>query len=652
VGDAGTAHRWLLGVLVALVALVGIVVTAEPASAGRTPSITLTPSSSTLRTGRPLVLTVEAHDAPADWLPATARFVSEGGDGFVGDVPFGDDFKAQMRIEAPRSIDYNVFVFPSQPYGAIFGSAVDIEVIDGFTVQVTSTAVPAHPQPGDDVIFRVTVADGPAASSAEGGANIPTGVVRVRSQGQTLAQRALNGGVAAIPFTMPNAPVSVAYEGDDLFIGSTSAPFSPAVPPSPTFPPPTVPPASQPATTPGGTVGATPGDTAPVTTTPVADAPEDDPVEVDPEVVGDETVVEEAAGPAPAPGGDGGDEGEDGVQRSAFVLGIPSPVSLDWGGAHLVVNLLLALLLMILTGIPSGIVDKTLEENHHRIVHSFAGEEAAIRRVETWLQALPDPVLLAGLSIVAALVFTGLNPSSAFDATTAVLFIALVVVVAIVVSIHDLARLPFLNRRYGTEAAAFGLYPFSLILAFGLVLISRLAGFEPGFVFGVIGTLAVSTAVSRRHTAVGLVAVGIALLVTALVAWFLWQQVVDEVTQPHPDAIVVFLDAFLAGLWLTAVQAVAFGYAPMSFFDGGKVREWSPRTWLALQGTGMFLLVQFYLHPSAGRWGALDSTSMRSALSVWAVFLVASILFWAWFRFRPRAEAVSAGEPESVRALR
>ena len=221
--------------------------------------------------------------------------------------------------------------------------------------------------------------------------------------------------------------------------------------------------------------------------------------------------------------------------------------------------------------------------------------------------------------------------------------VALALVVAVVVSVHDLARLPYLNRRFGTDAAAFGLYPFSLGLAVVLVLVSRIAGFDPGFVFGLIGTLALSEAVRHRHEAVSLAAVGAGLLGVAVVAWLLWNPIVDRVIQPDPGLLTIFLDAFLAGLWLMCLQSVAFGYAPLRYFDGGKIREWNPTAWLAIQGTAMFLLVQFYLHPSAGRWGALDETSMRSALSVWAVFFVVAILFWAWFRYLPERNP----EPEA-----
>jgi hypothetical protein len=308
---------------------------------------------------------------------------------------------------------------------------------------------------------------------------------------------------------------------------------------------------------------------------------------------------------------------------------------------------------MILTGIPATLVDKTIEENYHRIVRSFAAdEERAIHRVERRLQALPDPVLLVGLSVVTALVFSLLDPSSGFDATTAVLVLALALVVAILISLHDLARLPYLNKKFGRPAAAFGVYPFSLILAAVLVVVSRVAGFEPGYVFGIVGTLAVKEAVTERDEAKTLAVVGAGFLGLALVTWWLWNPIVDEATKPDPSGLIVFLDALLSGLWLTAVTGVVFGFTPMRGFDGGQVRAWSRKAWLAIWAAGMFVLVQLYLHPSAGRWGGLDDTSMRTALSVWLLFLVAGILFWAWFRFRPDPDNTAEVRDEAVAAPR
>lgn len=617
------------GVVVALV-LVALACLATPSGAGPppAPSVTLEVRPTPVRAGYPVTLIARLHDIPDDYLPAFARFLDPDAKVFSQDVAFDANGVARLTLD-PRFSGYRIFVF-SDNYGLLGGPTTPVDEFGGYTTSITITTVPADPRPGDDVLVRVTV-----VGSTEGvPAPVPSGQVTVRSGGTTLGTGTLNNqGKSDVPVTLPEsgAPITVGYAGDGQFVDSASAPYTPPVDPPPPTTPPVPPPASggsapaaAPSTTSTSTTTTTSTTVLPTTTLP-AEEPE---------------VVESAAAPVPA-GEVGGDDGSS-VQRSSFVLGIPSPVSVDWSGAHLTVNLLLALLLMLLTGIPSTLIDKTIEENYHRIVRSFADdEERAIHRAERWLQALPDPVLLAGLSLTTAVVLSLLDPSIGLDLSSLLLVLALAMVVALLVGLHDLARLPYLNRRFGRPAAAFGIYPFSLILAGLLVLVSRLAGFEPGYVFGIIGTLAVKETVTDRDEASTLAAVGVGFLGVAVVSWLLWHPIVDDVTAADPVALTVFLDAFLAGLWLTAIQAIAFGFAPLSFLDGGKVRLWSQKAWLGTWAVGMFLMVQFYLHPSAGRWGALDSTAMRTALSVWGVFVVGALLFWAWFRFTPDPERES-----------
>ena len=188
---------------------------------------------------------------------------------------------------------------------------------------------------------------------------------------------------------------------------------------------------------------------------------------------------------------------------------------------------------------------------------------------------------------------------------------------------------------------------YALVLAVVLVVVSKVVGFQPGFVFGVIGGLALSDAVDERDDGLTLAGAAAAMLGVAFAAWWLWTPVAERVVQPDPGLWTLFLDAFLATLWLTCLQAVVFGLAPVRFLDGDLIRRWNGWAWLGLWALSVFVLVQCFLHPSAGRWGGLDTNSMWSAIAVFVVFLVAGVAFWAWFRFRP-APAAMADDPEDA----
>ena len=345
-------------------------------------------------------------------------------------------------------------------------------------------------------------------------------------------------------------------------------------------------------------------------------------------------------------GGGGGGR----VEQTSFVQSIPTPTEVDWAAGRIIGNLLLTLLILVLVAIPSTLVDSTIQENYERIFGGHPRLRVLLLRAEAGLTGLPDGVLLVGLSLTAALIFGQLDADLGWNASSAVLVAALALVVAVVVGVHDLARLPYLNRRSGGAAGGLGVYPFALLLAVGLVALSKVVGFQPGFVFGVVGGLALSEAVDDRDDGRSLAVVGAGLLAIAFVAWWLWRPVASQIVQPDPGPWMVFLDAFLATLWLTALQSVVFGLAPLRFLDGDQVRRWHPWGWLTLWAGSVFLLVQCYLHPSAGRWGGIEDNTMRSALGVFAVFLVVGVAFWAWFRLRAapatsREENVATADP-------
>lgn len=429
---------------------------------------------------------------------------------------------------------------------------------------------------------------------------------------------------------------------------ATTVPPPPSTAPPPPNPGPDGGPSSSPTGGSAATTGAVPELGSTATTLAEKPAVADPPAEDESETSEDDD-AEVAAGASPA-GGGGGRGGGGGVQQTSFVQTIPTPEDVDWGVRQVIGNLFLTLLILVLVAIPSTLVDSTIQENYERIFGGHPRLRQVLIRAEAGLTALPDGVLLAGLSVTAALIFGQLDADLGWNASSVVLVTALALVVAIVVGVHDLARLPYLNRRSGGAAGGLGVYPFALLLAIGLVALSKVVGFQPGFVFGVVGGLALSEAVSERDDGRSLAAAGAGLLTIAFVAWWLWRPVAGQVLEPDPGAWVLFLDAFLATLWLTALQSVVFGLAPVRFLDGDQVRRWNAWAWLTLWAGAVFLLVQCYLHPSASRWGGVGDNTMRSALSVFAIFLVAGVAFWAWFRFRPTPdpatdEALATAEP-------
>jgi hypothetical protein len=76
---------------------------------------------------------------------------------------------------------------------------------------------------------------------------------------------------------------------------------------------------------------------------------------------------------------------------------------------------------------------------------------------------------------------------------------------------------------------------------------------------------------------------------------------------------------------------------PLRFMPGAAVFSWDRRIWAVLMGLGLLGFVHVLLNPAAGAGYLADSTrtSFFTLIALLALFGGASVLFWAYFRFRP-----------------
>ncbi len=335
--------------------------------------------------------------------------------------------------------------------------------------------------------------------------------------------------------------------------------------------------------------------------------------------------------------------------RSELVFGIPDPRDVDWSGRHVRQNLILTLLLILLIALPAELFNSTLKEHYHRVNRPLRGIQAWLAALEAHLLTAPNGVLLVGFALVGAAIASQLDPSFGLNPTSMVLFAALALAFVAITLVLELARIPYLDRRAGRRREHhLRLFPLVLILGAVFVLVSRLAEFRPGYVFGITCGLLLADDVGEEDNARSLVMAAVLLLATSLGAWLLWLPLVDEVRGPSPSLWVLFGDAFLATLWISCLQVVVFGYAPLEALYGKIVQRWSWPAWIVVYGVAVFLLVSFLLHPSAGRWGGLTTTTFFQMMTLFVLFLVASVVLWAWFRFRPDPPQKGADEAPAV----
>jgi hypothetical protein len=179
------------------------------------------------------------------------------------------------------------------------------------------------------------------------------------------------------------------------------------------------------------------------------------------------------------------------------------------------------------------------------------------------------------------------------------------------------------------------------------VVISRLADFQPGYMYGLIISIIFTSEISSRDEGVGTWLASVWLLVLSFVAWIL----LEVVRQQGGSAFLqTFLETALVTFVVAGIEALAIGLLPMRFLPGHPLFHWRKSMWFPLFAFAIFGYLLILVNPVNGY---LSNDSIIPML-VGVVFLIGfgiiSFGTWAYFRYRPARSGLDrrgeAADPE------
>lgn len=331
--------------------------------------------------------------------------------------------------------------------------------------------------------------------------------------------------------------------------------------------------------------------------------------------------------------------------RDSALLGIPTP-SEAITAKNVFLATLLAVVLFAIVVFPSAVFNSTLEANLDRYRH-------AVDRVRSrWSRAEPRAWRIqwrgvAGYVCIAALLYGLMQPGWGLNWATIVTSAGFVGAVAITTLVAVLAQRTYLAIRY-QEGAGHPRTEFStLLIAAVCVVASLIAGFVPGYLYGVVATYeSVRRPDDFDRARIALFASCVTLAL-ALVSWILLPTLLD-VAGGDTDTVRAIPAAIAGGVFTTGVELLTIGLIPITFLPGAALRRHSRRAWLALWSSGGFLFTLVLLRP-----GLLsgESRNVVATLVLAAVFSGITFAFWWWSRLHALGvattlEAAPRSEPE------
>ena len=302
--------------------------------------------------------------------------------------------------------------------------------------------------------------------------------------------------------------------------------------------------------------------------------------------------------------------------------------------ARAVVNASITLVAMLALTFPSQLFNRTFEENYDEIVVLARRRLGWVARMTAGLKADESPrrdvaafsfVVLAG-SLLGSLRDPGfgLNTSSieSFFATMLSLLATMAVAYAI-------ARVFRARRKLALNAKLRAL-PAGLVVAALCVIVSRVADFQPGYLYGVISGVAFGSTLTRRHEAQLTALATAGGIAFSVLAWLVWVPVHHTAGQHGAFAGAGLIDDFLASVFVGGLTGVVISLLPLRFMPGYTLFNWRRGVWAVILGVSAFLLVEVLLRPAAGT-SHPGHVAWITAAALFVVFGLGSVLFREYF---------------------
>ncbi len=319
-------------------------------------------------------------------------------------------------------------------------------------------------------------------------------------------------------------------------------------------------------------------------------------------------------------------------------------------------TLLLVALIGLLMVFPAQVFNSTYDEHHDRIDRQLARlrphrkPRGVLVPAQPGPDGLPPPApapapmaptrgrrlgVFAGCLVAGTMLGGLLDPNFGANTASYALTVGILLSILVAALVAVVGGWVFRSSTHRPRDWYLQAIPSALLITVVCVVISRVTGFQPGYLYGVLGGAVFAAAMDRRSDGKAEVTVTLTVLAVALGAWVAFEPVTRLADGSSVAFWLLSTDAFLAALFIGGIEGLLFGLIPLRFLPGYRVKDWTWFVWVPVMGMVLFTFVHVLLMPEAGYLGRSTTASVTLTLALFVAFGVGSGLFWLWFRLRP-----------------
>ena len=315
----------------------------------------------------------------------------------------------------------------------------------------------------------------------------------------------------------------------------------------------------------------------------------------------------------------------------SLVSSVPSITDLNLDPIVVATSLAVTAGVVFLVPFPAEMFNNTLASHHEEIRRWFRRRPQDDQVRKFW----DRPAGLLAFIVVGALLFGFLDPSFGPNGDSVAVFIGLLIGVVVTTLGFALPTL-VLRRAKSKEWGRLRALPIALIVGVGCVVLSRVIGFVPGYLYGIVIGLAFTREVSDEDEAREVAASAVVLLGVAILSWV----ALGAIRSGEGSGFGVDVgEAALATITVAAFEALTIGLLPLRGMPGRKLFANRRKWWIVIWGIAVLAFFHALINPESGYLTESTLVPVATTIALLVLFGAVSVGLWGFFAVKDRKKS-------------